>query len=45
MEYTVYLNKTLDVQNIMQWLIQYDLDFTAIDAYHFVVENIHFISK
>lgn len=43
MEYVVYLNKTLDVQNIMQWL--YDLDFTAIDAYHFVAENIHFISK
>lgn len=45
MEYTVYLNKTLDVQNIMEWLVMYDLDFIPIDAYHFIAENIHFISK
>ena len=45
MEYTVYLDNIFDVQNIMQWLILYDLDFTAIDAYYFIAENIYFKSK
>lgn len=46
MEYNVYLENSWDDLRISEWYLSADnLDFWIVDAYYFIVDNIHFISK